>query len=210
MQFAEEPTLHPTAQKLVDTVIEMLKTTSYNNIKSENVLMRSGISRGPLYHHFADFDDLIETAQIQIYRGFLQQITSQLVKVIESATDLETAKSEMHAFIKNRSSHFSQSALRQRVGIIHSAASQPKLREKLHDIQEGITQEWMKAYQICLDKGWADPEMDSRSVSILMQSSFIGRILDGMSNIHLDPNDWIKILIKLFDSFFFVGASTKN
>ena len=105
MEFTQEPPLHPTAQKLVDTVIEMLKTTSYNNIKSENVLMRSGISRGPLYHHFADFDDLIETAQIQIYRGFLQQITSQLVNVIESATDLETAKSEMHAFIKNRSSN---------------------------------------------------------------------------------------------------------
>ena len=60
MEFTEEPTLHPTAQKLVDTVIEMLQTTSYNNIKSENVLVRSGITRGPLYHHFADFDDLIE------------------------------------------------------------------------------------------------------------------------------------------------------
>ena len=37
--------LHPTAQKLVDTVKEMLKETPYNNIKSENVLFRSKISR---------------------------------------------------------------------------------------------------------------------------------------------------------------------
>ena len=50
MESLKEALRHPTAQKLVDTVIEMLKTTPYNGIKSENVLARSGISRGPLYH----------------------------------------------------------------------------------------------------------------------------------------------------------------
>ena len=60
MSFTDDVPLHPTAQKLVDTVIEMLQTTAYSNIKSENVLARSGITRGPLYHHFADFDDFTQ------------------------------------------------------------------------------------------------------------------------------------------------------
>jgi len=68
-----------------------------------------------------------------------------------------------------------------------------------------LTQEWMKAYQICLDKGWADPTMDPRCVAILMQSSFIGRVLDEISSVQMDVNEWVKVLSRLFDSFFFAG-----
>ena len=207
MGFTEDAPLHPTAQKLVDTVIEMLQTTSYNNIKSENVLSRSGITRGPLYHHFADFDDLIQTAQIQLYKNFVFDMISQLVKVIEATEDLESARKELHSFVETRSTRITYTMLRQRVGIIHNAASMPNLREKLNNTQETLTQEWMKAYQICLDKGWADPAMDPRFVAILMQSSFVGRVLDGMSNVQMDVNEWVKVLSRLFDCFFFVGAN---
>ena len=210
MGISADPPLHPTAQKLVDTVIEMLQTTSYNNIKSENVLARSGITRGPLYHHFADFDDLIQTAQIQLYRKFVLDVTTQLLKVIEASNDLASVRRELNIFIIARSQNISYNVLRQRVGIIHNAASMPTLSEKLNNSQETLTQEWMKAYQICLDKGWADPAMDARCVAILMQSSFIGRVLDGMSNVHMEVDEWIKVLIRLFDTFFFGGVSTKN
>ena len=205
MSFADDVPLHRTAQKLVDTVIEMLQTTAYSNIKSENVLARSGITRGPLYHHFADFDDLIQTAQIQLYKSFAFDVISQLVKVIEATDDLENARRELHSFVENRSRRITYTLLRQRVGIIHNAASMPNLREKLNNTQEALTQEWMKAYQICLDKGWADPTMDPRCVAILMQSSFIGRVLDEMSSVQMDVNEWVKILSRLFDSFFFAG-----
>jgi len=205
MSFTDDVPLHPTAQKLVDTVIEMLQTTAYSNIKSENVLARSGITRGPLYHHFADFDDLIQTAQIQLYKSFAFDVISQLVKVIEATDDLENARRELHSFVENRSRRITYTLLRQRVGIIHNAASMPNLREKLNNTQEALTQEWMKAYQICLDKGWADPTMDPRCVAILMQSSFIGRVLDEMSSVQMDVNEWVKVLSRLFDSFFFAG-----
>ncbi len=210
MPINEEPPLHPTAQKLVDTVIEMLQTTSYNNIKSENVLVRSGITRGPLYHHFEDFDDLIQTAQIQLYKKFVLDVTSQLVNVLNSAEDLATVQNKLKEFINVRSEKIADNVLRQRIGIIHNAASHPALREKLFESQETLTQEWMKAYQICLDRGWADPTVDSRCVSILMQATFIGRVLDTMSNVQMDLEEWKKVLIRLFDTFFFSGGSANK
>ena len=204
MSFSEDPPLHPTAQKLVDTVIEMLETTSYNNIKSENVLSRSGITRGPLYHHFADFDDLIQTAQVQMYKKFVYEVTEQLVGVIAAADSLEHARGELHRFIEVRSETITDTNLRQRIGIIHNAASMPNLREKLRSTQEALTQQWMRAYQICLDRGWADPEMDPRAVSVLMQSSFVGRVLDRMSTTQMGYQEWVNVLSRLFDCFFFI------
>ena len=56
--------LHPTKRALITTVLEQLKTLKPSEITSESVLDKSGISKGSLYHHFEDFDDLIETAQV--------------------------------------------------------------------------------------------------------------------------------------------------
>ena len=210
MKIIEEPTLHPTAQKLVDTVIEMVKTTSYDSIKSENVLVKSGVTRGPMYHHFADFDDLIETAQSQIYKNFAFDLITQLVVAINASEDMEKARAKFYAFIEDRTVEISDNSLRQRIGIIHSAASRPSLRQRLSQIQEDVTQEWMHAYEMALARGWADPKIDTRSVAILMQSTFTGRVLDGMSNVHMEREEWIKVLWRLFDSFFFVRVSTNK
>ena len=121
-----------------------------------------------------------------------------------------TVQNKLKEFINVRSEKIADNVLRQRIGIIHNAASHPALREKLFESQETLTQEWMKAYQICLDRGWADPTVDSRCVSILMQATFIGRVLDGMSNVQMDLEEWKKVLIRLFDTFFFSGGSTSK
>ena len=203
MDLLQEPPLHATAQKLVDTVIEMLKTTSYNNIKSENVLLRSGISRGPMYHHFENFEDLIETAQIQIYKGFAGEVIEELVSAVNSIDDPAVARTQFETALVTRSTLISDNNLRQRVGIIHNAASIESLRERLSKTQESLTLEWIKAYQLCLDKGWADPKIDARAVAILMQSTFIGRVIDNLSKEHMKPELWLQAMLRLFDSFFF-------
>jgi len=206
MDLLVEPPLHPTAQKLVNTVIEMLKTTSYNNIKSESVLLKSGISRGPMYHHFANFEDLIETAQIQIYKEFASEAIQELVNAVNSIEDPFKAREQFGKVFVVKSNLKSENDLRLRVGIIHNAASIKSLREKLSRTQESMTLEWIKAYNLCVDKGWADPKMDARAVAILMQSTFIGRVIDNLSKEQMDPALWLQALLRLFDSFFFATA----
>lgn len=203
MDLSVEPPLHPTAQKLVNTVIEMLKTTSYNNIKSENVLLKSGISRGPMYHHFANFEDLIETAQIQIYKGFASEVIQELVNAVNSIDDPVKAREQFGKVLVAKSNLKIDNNLRLRVGIIHNAATVATLREKLSKTQESMTLEWIKAYELCVDKGWADPKIDARAVAILMQSTFIGRFIDNLSKEQMKPDLWLQALLRLFDSFFF-------
>ena len=53
---------HPTKSKLVETATRLLKTHKPSEISVDLVLSESKISKGSLYHHFADLDELIETA----------------------------------------------------------------------------------------------------------------------------------------------------
>ena len=210
VELSRAKTLHPTAQKLVDTVIEMLETTSYKNIKSENVLLRSGISRGPLYHHFANFDDLIETAQAQIYVGHISLVVNELIRIAKKTNDPYEAQMILRNFVINQAVTYSSNNYGQRIGIIYNATFVPSLKAKLINSQEELTQQWISVYQLFVAKGWADPAIDTRGVSILMQSTFIGRVLDELSDIHMEPQVWGEVLTVLIDSFFFRLVPREN
>ena len=195
--------LHPTAQKLVDTVKEMLKETAYNNIKSENVLFRSGISRGPLYHHFDNFEELIEVAQTQIYQDYVGGVFTSLLAALSALQDPMATRDEFARIVRESDAANSESLRRQRVGLVHNAASIEGFGQKLSATQEALNQQWMKIYQICVDKGWADSAIDPRTVAILMQSIFFGRILDDISPVQMNLNSWAATWTRLLDSFFF-------
>jgi AcrR family transcriptional regulator len=195
--------LHPTAQKLVDTVIEMLKDTSYNNIKSENVLLRSGISRGPLYHHFENFEELIQTAQIQIYQKFVTESSKAVAEAIVGHDDFREAREAFKASVE-RSTQMSNSSLRrQRIGLMHNAVSFENFRQQLSTTQEELNQQWITAYQTCVKKGWTNPALDARAVAILMQSTFIGQTLDDISPVKMNPEEWSAVLMHLLETLFF-------
>jgi len=198
--------IHPTAQRLVDTVKEMMKDTAYNNIKSEAVLLRSGISRGPLYHHFTNFDELIQIAQTQIYQDYVGLLFGALMNASTSLEDPMATREEFANIIRKSQVGNSISLQRQRAGIVHNAASTKSFSAKLGVTQESLTQQWIKIYQICIDKGWADPSLDPRTVAILMQSIFFGQVLDDISPVHMDLDAWIVTLIRLLDNFFFSTA----
>ena len=203
MPLSDSHPLHPTAQKLVDTVVEMLEETSYNNIKSENVLARSGISRGPMYHHFENFDDLIETAQTQIYARYAGGVIIAIRSLIAEQMDPWLAREEIGVLIRIKA-NLSTNILRwQCLGVLHNAASVKNFRCKLWETQEAINQEWIKTYQICLERGWADPSKDPRVFAYMMQSIIMGRVYDDMAPIKIDQEDWVQMGFRLIDVFLF-------
>lgn len=199
---ASQP-LHPTAQKLVDTVIEMLQTTTYKNIKSENVLLRSGISRGPLYHHFANFDDLIETAQAQIFRNYSSMLIGELNRVLDVCSDPADAQRQFMQYLKSTATTPSIAILNQRIGIIYNASFVPPLRDKLAESEEALTQSWIRTFERFEARGWTERLVDPRGLAILMQATFIGRVLDSLSNTQMDPVIWCHTIFNLVQNFFF-------
>lgn len=198
--------MHPTAQNLVDTVKEMLTHAPYNAIKSENVLSRSGISRGPLYYHFENFEELIEVAQTQIYQDYVGEVVAALAKSAIALEDPLATREEFAHILRESEVGNTRELRRQRVGLIHNAASVKNFRQRLGATQESLNLQWIHIYQIAVDKGWAEPSIDSRSVAILMQAVFFGRILDDISPLHMESEAWLATLSILLDSFFFCTA----
>jgi AcrR family transcriptional regulator len=203
MENKDAARMHPTAQLLVETVREMLKTLPFNTIKSESVLQKSGLSRGSMYHHFVNFEDLVETAQIQLYNEFIEDLVQSLKEVLTSCETIEEARAAFSVLSSTGSEHHPGNIRNQRVGVLYSAAVSHEFAKKLQHSQESLTQEWMNLYEMCVAKGWADPSIDARAVAILIQSTTLGRTIDDLSMVHMSLDAWVVVLLHLLDSFFF-------
>jgi CDGSH-type Zn-finger protein len=71
---ARKVRLHPTKEELIKYCrwfCWILLTL--DEITSENVLDISGISRGSLYHHFEDFSELLELAQVRRFASYVNK-----------------------------------------------------------------------------------------------------------------------------------------
>ena len=82
---------HPTREALITTVVELLQTQPLESVTSERVLEVSKISRGSMYHHFKDLDELIETAQVARFAHWVDisiENLGQIIRATKTKTEL--------------------------------------------------------------------------------------------------------------------------
>ena len=77
--------LHPTAKELVLAMDRLLESTRPTDITTEQVINESGISKGSLYHHFVDLNDLIETTLIYRYSKWIDSSIQLMSKLLNTA-----------------------------------------------------------------------------------------------------------------------------
>lgn len=75
--------IHPTKQRLIDVTVDLLDEKQPQEIQVDEILDTSGISKGSLYHHFTDLQELLEVALTIRYSRFvdlsIQFMTSELL-----------------------------------------------------------------------------------------------------------------------------------
>jgi AcrR family transcriptional regulator len=194
---------HPTKQVLIDTVVKMMDKQNPSTISSDDVLERSGISKGSLYHHFEDFSELIEYALVARFASFVDQSIYMLSQVAIHSKN----KSDFVAGIK-KVTRATQAPERfnlraERVTAISTAMLNPRMKEKLGVEQERLTQALADLFRESIERGWGNPAFDARAVAVLVQAYTIGQIVDDFSPAHMAPEAWYALIDALVNHVFF-------
>jgi AcrR family transcriptional regulator len=189
--------LHPTKRALVQTVLDELKTKKALDLTSELILEKSGISKGSLYHHFEDFDDLIETAQVYRYAAYVDQSIHLLTKVFQ----ISKSRDEMVAELK-KVTRFTQSPdlmpqRMDRATSISLANANPRMMKKLHAQPDRLNEAIIDIFREARDRGWINKEIDLHAGAIFIQAYTLGVIINDVSGTKVNANAWEE-LIDLF------------
>lgn len=201
--MAARGTIHPTKQTLIDTVLGLLEKKSIEEIYSEEVLEISNISKGSLYHHFEDFSELLEFAMVARFAKWVDYSITTMNQILNAAT----SRDEMVAGLKQVTQHTQSAALQpqrfERVTTISHAVNNPRMRINLGIEQERLTEALSDLFREANERGWANKNLDPRTVGVLVQAYTLGKIVDDFTPQQMDPKAWEHLINEILEKVFF-------
>ena len=184
--------IHPTKEKLIATMVALLDDQSLSSIQVDDVLRESNISKGSLYHHFENFDDLTSAALISRFAAGVD-ISIQLV------ADAVNAAKNADEFVANiiEVTTVTQGSKRakfrlERARVIGLSVNSPNLLKDLEVEQDRLTAALADIVREGQEKGWVNKTFDAKTIAVFMQAYTLGRIVDDVASAdqRLEQQDW--------------------
>ena len=192
-------TSHPTRDRLIETMVELLDGSDPEHITADQVLSASGVSKGSLYHHFEDFEDLLEAALIARFSVNVDvtiDAMSKILATVNSRDEMLEALRELNVYnqAQSRSSYRLERA--RAAGLTYSS---PRFHDALGQEQERLTEAFIDLFKEAQNKGWMSKDIDARAAAVFVQAYTVGRVVDDIAPEKVAPDAWISLIMAVID-----------
>lgn len=186
----------------METVSALLDQKSATQISAEEVLEISGISRGSMYHHFIDLDDLLETTQVYRYSKWVDgSIKFMYDFVITSRTKDELRKS-LRKLTEITQSDERKAARAQRAHALALCASNERMAKKLAPEIQRLTDAITDVTEEVKNKGLFRSDVDAHSLSTFIQAYTLGKIVNDFNPEPVAEDQWVDFIMSIVEKTF--------
>lgn len=183
-----------TRDKILEAAITIIELEGEAGVRVDRVVEAAGFTKPVLYHHFADREDLIVSAQGERYRRSFEEALVAL-NVFEGA---ETPDDFLDRVTVGFGDFTSPEGLRRRcvrAEILGSAGSRPRLQEAIIE----ANREYVAAFGDLLTRarkaGLISPQRDPRDVAAWWLSVVVGRFVIDVDADRLHEEEWTAIVL---------------
>jgi AcrR family transcriptional regulator len=195
---SKAPLERPTYRRIVDQAVVVLNEDGFDRFSVQRVLDEAEVSRATLYRYFPDVDGLIEAALVETFRFAVDQYLNIVANLVENATDPSSFRDEIRTVLADFSNLPAETRIR-RAHIIALTSTRPELATAIADVQEALTTGWDTTLQEAKRRGFIRSDVDTRAISVIIQSITIGRIIDDAAVEHLTNEQWAEAVFHLVD-----------
>ena len=190
-------TIHPTKARLIETAAELLEAELPGAIQVDEILDKSGISKGSLYHHFEDLSELLEAAQVARYANWVDRSIGLIIPVLSGAkTRDDVIEGLRKATLYTQSSEYKATRF-ERARTLANSENSERFKTALGLEQERLTTALEDLVQEAKNKGLFRQELDSRIVAVFIQSYTLGKIVDDVVPSPMNQEKWDDFILNM-------------
>jgi len=194
--------LHPTGIELVLTVNRLLDSKRSDQIGTDEVLTESGISKGSLYHHFDDLQDLVETTLIYRYAKWIDLSIKRMSELLNTAKTAEDLKKSLFEITYATQKDSLKDMRVERARIFAEAQNNSRLSEKLVQETERMTTSIEDLIREVIDRKLFKSNLDARTVAIFIQAYTLGLIVNDFTQDKVSYENWTSLINRIIAEIF--------
>jgi AcrR family transcriptional regulator len=194
--------IHPTKAKLVEATSKLLRTVDRAHLTSDMILEESGISKGSLYHHFQDLEELIEAALIQRYARWVDVSIESMTQLLTSATSSDDIFVGLQEVTKRTQSEEYKPERQNRIDVLSRAGGSARFGKLLGEEQQRLTDALTDLIREAQERGFYKREVDARAIAVFIQAYTVGKIVDDFNVNKVDPDAWTNLINAIIKNVF--------
>jgi len=185
---------HPTKKLLVETVIELLENKKPNEILAEEVLEISGVSKGSMYHHFEDLQELVETAQLMRYSKWIDASIEFMTKYVLGATTKENFIESLRKLTELTQSVDRKGARAERARALAACFDNPRMAKAMGAETQRHTDALADIIQEVQNRGLVRADVDPKAVAVFIQSYTLGKMVNDYNPTPVSDEVWVNLI----------------
>jgi AcrR family transcriptional regulator len=191
------PTIHPTKARLIETTVALLEDQFPESIQVDEILEKSGISKGSLYHHFEDLGELLEAAQVARYAVWVDRSIGLITPILSGAkTRDDIINGLRQATLYTQSSEYKATRF-QRARTLANSETSIRFQRALGLEQDRLTTALEDLVQEAKNKELFRSDIDSRVVAVFIQSYTLGKIVDDIVPNPMVQEKWDEFIVNM-------------
>ena len=181
---------HPTKVHLTEAAATLIDEHGSQGFTVEQLLEKSNISKGSLYHHFEDFHDVIRQAQVTRFAGYVEEDIEALTRLLLASTSREDMFNKLDLI--SRTAHDSARATRRsnRIEILAGARNSEKMKNALAPAQSRLTGAIADLVREMQVKEFVTEDLDPAAVAVFIQAYSLGLIVNDVSSESIEMDKW--------------------
>jgi AcrR family transcriptional regulator len=163
-------TTHPTSAALHRAAVELLEQYDEDDVTVGMVLERAGASKGSLYHHYRDFDSLLDLAQATRFTAGVDRTISELGRA-------RGRDALVGMLVRVAAGTTSAHADTVRADLLALAVRRPSLQLLLAPEQSRLTAAVASLVREGQSRCWVRADVDPYGLALLLEACAAGRVV---------------------------------
>jgi AcrR family transcriptional regulator len=192
---------HPTRVRIIAASTDLMKKKGVAEFHIDDLLAQTGLTRGAVYHHFENVDDVIEATLLSIYIEGIEENIKQVRQVIansETFAEFRTGViSSNRYFIENKKLRLVRKL---RAHAMAATLTSVPLSKAIAQKQNEMTGEYISVILGAQERGWVRKDLDPAALATFVQAYSFGVIIDDISQSHVNTESLAQIIESFYEN----------